>query len=232
MREYLDLGHAELVPIKDLKKPQTEVFYLPVHAVYKSSSTTTKVRAVFDASVQSSTGISLNDCFLVGPTVHSPLVDVLLRYRLHRIAITTDISKMYRAVELVPPDRDLHRFVWRSNPSEVIKDYRMTRVTFGVSASSFVANMCVKQNTLNLSHKYPLAANSVQESFYVDDGLTGADDTQSAIQLQRELDELFARGGFQLHKWNSNNPKVLEHIDTDYRDIQDSHPISDVKGST
>ena len=45
MREYLDLGHAELVPIEDLKKPQTEVFYLPVHAVYKSSSTTTKVRA-------------------------------------------------------------------------------------------------------------------------------------------------------------------------------------------
>ena len=43
MREYLDLGHAELVPIEDLKKPQTEVFYLPVHAVYKSSSTTTKV---------------------------------------------------------------------------------------------------------------------------------------------------------------------------------------------
>ena len=139
MREYLDLGYAELVPIEDLKKPQ---FYLPVHAVYKSSSTTTKVRAVFDASAQFSTGVSLNDCLLVGPTVHLPLVDVLLCFRLHRIALTTNISKMYRALELVPPDRDLHRFVWRSDPSEVIKDYRMMRITFGVSASSFLANMC------------------------------------------------------------------------------------------
>ena len=99
MREYLDLGHAEAVPIKSLKKPQTEVFYLPVHAVHKSSSMMTKVRAVFDASIQSSTGVSLNDQLLVGLTVHSPLVDVLLRFRLHRIAITTDICKMYRAVD-------------------------------------------------------------------------------------------------------------------------------------
>ena len=101
MKEYLDLGHAEPVPIKDFEKPQSEVFYLPMHTVYKTSSVTTKVRAVFDASAKSTTGVSLNDCLLVGPTVHSPLIDVLLRFRLHRVAITTDISKMYRAIELV-----------------------------------------------------------------------------------------------------------------------------------
>ena len=223
MKEYLDLGHAEPVPIKDFEKPQSEVFYLPMHAVYKTSSVTTKVRAVFDASAKSTTGVSLNDCLLVGPTVHSPLIDVLLRFRLHRVAITTDISKMYRAIELVEPDRDLHRFVWRSTPSEVVKDYRMTRVTFGVSASSFIANMCVKQNALNLAHEFPLAAEAVEASFYVDDGLTGADDTQTAIKLQRELQELFARGGFQLHKWNSNDPNVLRHLSPDFRDTQDSH---------
>ena len=68
-----------------------------MHAVVKESSTTTKVRAVFDASVKSSTGVSLNDQLLVGPTVHSPLVDILMRFRLHRIALTTDVSRMYRA---------------------------------------------------------------------------------------------------------------------------------------
>ena len=232
MREYLDLGHAEPVPIKDLEKPQSEVFYLPMHAVYKTSSTTTKVRAVFDASAKSTTGVSLNDCLLVGPTVHSSLVDVLLRFRLHRVAITTDISKMYRAIELVEPDRDLHRFIWRSTPSEVVKDYRMTRVTFGVSASSFIANMCVKQNALNLASEFPLAAEAVERSFYVDDGLTGADNTQMAIKLQGELQELFARGGFQLHKWNSNDSNVLQPINPDSRDTQHSHQISDVKEST
>ena len=63
-------------------------------------------------------GVSLNDTLLVGPTVHSSLIDVLLRFRFHRVALTTDVSRMYRAVELTLPDRDLHRFVWRSDPNE------------------------------------------------------------------------------------------------------------------
>ena len=52
---------------------------------------------------------------------------------------------MYRAIELPIRDRDLHRFVWRVNPRDALQDFRMTRVTFGVSSSSFVANMTVKQ---------------------------------------------------------------------------------------
>ena len=68
IQEYIELGHAELVPELDLHKPTSEVFYLPIHVVRKESSSTTKIRAVFDASAKSSSGISLNDTFLVGPT--------------------------------------------------------------------------------------------------------------------------------------------------------------------
>ena len=164
MEEYLEAGHAESVPQVDLGKPTDSVFYLPIHVVRKESSTTTKVRAVFDASAKSLTGVSLNDILLVGPTVTSPLIDVLLRFRFHRIALTTDISRMYRAVALDQSDRDLHRFVWRKDPNEPLKDYHMTRVTFGVSASSFIANMCVKQNALDHASKYPLAKKVVDES--------------------------------------------------------------------
>ena len=138
-----------------------------MHTVRKESSTTTKLRAVFDASAKSSTGTSLNDRLLVGPTVHSSLVDVLLRFRMHRIALTTDVSRMYRAVLLTESDRDLHRFVWRTHPDQTLQDFRMTRVTFGVSASSFAANMSVRQNALDFTVECPLAAKAVEESFYV-----------------------------------------------------------------
>ena len=60
MQEYLDLKHAETVPMPDLKKPPELTFYLPMHAVYKESSTTTKLK--------SSTGVSLNDTLFVGAT--------------------------------------------------------------------------------------------------------------------------------------------------------------------
>ena len=57
----------------------------------------------------------------------------------------------------------------------------MNRLTFGVSASSFAANMAVRQNAIDLAHDYPLAAKVVEEMFYVDDCLTGADSLEDVI---------------------------------------------------
>ena len=92
VQEYLNLGHAEIVPHEHSSKDLAAVFYLSMHVVYKSSSSTTKVRAVFDASAKSTSGVSLNDTLLDGPSVQLPLVDVLLQFRKHRVALTTDVS--------------------------------------------------------------------------------------------------------------------------------------------
>lgn len=125
---------------------------------------------------------------------------------------------MYRAVELALEDRDFHRFVLKSDPNEPLKDYRMTRITFGVSASSFAANMSVRQNALDHSNKYPLAAEAVERSFYVDDCFTGADTVPAAIELQTQLQELFLQGGFLLRKWNASEPTVLDSLSHDLKD--------------
>ena len=65
---------------------------------------------------------------------------------------------MYRAIQLADLDKDLHRFVWRQFPSDLLKDYRMTRATFGISSSAFVANMAVKQNALDYAGEFPMAS--------------------------------------------------------------------------
>ena len=174
--------------------------------------------------------MSLNDILLVGPTVHPPLIDVLLRFRFHRIGLIADVSKMYRAIELIKPDQDLHRFVWRSKPEDTLQVYRMTRVTFGVSASCFAANMAVKQNTRDLAHEYSLAAEAVEKSFYVDDCLSGADDVKTVITLQGQLQILFSRGCFLLRKWHSSERSVLQDIPSELCECQDMHPISDTSG--
>ena len=144
MREYFDMGHTEPVPGSDLERPCNEVYYPPMHAVRKESSTTSKVRVVFDASAKSLSRTSLNDQLLVGPMVHSSLVDILLRFRRHKVALTTDVSRMYCAVLLPKTQRNLHHFVWREDPDRPLVDYKMTRLTFGVSASLFAANMAMK----------------------------------------------------------------------------------------
>ena len=69
----------------------------------------------------------------------------------------------------------------------MLQDYRMMCVTFGVSASSFAANMAVKQKALDFALRYPLAVKAVEDSFYMDDGLTRADSVLEAIELQTQL---------------------------------------------
>ena len=88
---------------------------------------------------------------------------------------------MYRAVFLPEDQRDLHHFVWREDSQHPFKDFRMIRLTFGISASSFAANMAMKQNALDHQREYPEAIKAVLEFFYVDDTLTGADSIKDAV---------------------------------------------------
>lgn len=73
------LGHAERVPDADLNKPAKDSFYLAHHAVYKESASSPP-RVVFDGSMKTTSGVSLNDQLLVGPTVHPQVNDVLIRF--------------------------------------------------------------------------------------------------------------------------------------------------------
>ncbi|XP_037809281.1 uncharacterized protein LOC119602029 [Lucilia sericata] len=81
MREYLNMGHMELIPKDEINRPAAEIYYLPHHAVLKDSSITTKLRVVFDGSSKTSNGKSLNDNILKGPILQQDLVAVILRYR-------------------------------------------------------------------------------------------------------------------------------------------------------
>ena len=125
LQEYLDLGHARLVSTTELSTPTLECYYLPTHGVTKESSSTTKLRVVFDASAKTSTGTSLNDLLAIGPTLHPTLDKILIKFRTYRVAVSGDITKMYREVLLSPPDRQLHRFLWRPHPDQPIRDYCM-----------------------------------------------------------------------------------------------------------
>ena len=194
-----------------------------MHGVVKASSTTTKLRVIFDASAKTSNALSLNDTLLTGPTLYPNLDTILLCFCMYPVAVTADISKMYRAVELVEENRNLHRFLWRATPEEHINDYQMTRVTFGVSSSPYLAVRALQQTPLEFGHVYTLAKPHVTTSFYVDDLLAGTNSPEQTFLLQQELRTLLLRGGFDLRKWRSSSPhsSLLEELPV--KDLTDDH---------
>ena len=87
--------------------------------------------------------------------------------------------------------------------------------------------MAVRQNAMDFGIQYPPPAQKVYEPFYVDDGLTGADSIPEAIHLQKQLQELFHKGGFVLRKWNSNEPEVLNHLTAELKESQSTQTIAE-----
>ena len=79
---------------------------------------------------------------------------------------------------------------------------------------------CVKRNASDFPQSYPLATKVVNESFYVNDCLTGADTVERAIETHQQLQELFSKAEFLLCKWNSSSPTVLESIPAELRNSQ------------
>ncbi|XP_073831861.1 uncharacterized protein [Musca autumnalis] len=136
MRDYESFGHMSLVKNLNLHEPH---YYIPHHCVLKPNSTSTKLRVVFDASCATSSDTSLNDILMVGPTIQEELFLLLLRFRLHRFALTADIVKMYRQVLVSPEDRKFQYILWRYSDKEEIKTYRLNTVTYGTSAAPFLA---------------------------------------------------------------------------------------------
>ena len=179
--EYADLHHSEPVPPADLCKAEADCFYLPMHGLLKEASTTTKLRIVFDASAKTSTGYSLNDLLLPGPTLYPLLVDVFLNFRRFPIGMSSDISKMFREVKLHPIKKDFHHYIHRGCKSGKLQDWRMTRLTFGVTSSPFLATQVLRQVASDYEDEFPQEASIVRQSLYVDDCLTGADDVEGAI---------------------------------------------------
>ncbi|XP_046145860.1 uncharacterized protein LOC123989203 [Osmia bicornis bicornis] len=205
MQEYIDMGHMFLI-----SNESANGYYMPHHAVTKASSTTTKVRVVFDASAKTDKGISLNDALMVGPTIQPTLFEQLLRFRSHAYVLTADIEKMYRQVLVHPEDRQFQRIFWYHNHE--VRVWELSTVTFGVSSSAFLAIRTVSQLTHDESARFPRASQILKRDLYVDNLLTGVNSLEEILIIRDEIIELLKQGGFNMRQWASNHHHALDNI--------------------
>lgn len=209
MNEYLSMNHMEVI---EDEQEVTSGVYMPHHAVVREDKSTTKVRVVFDASCKGVNGRSLNDDLMVGPRLQPELRHIIMRWRVHRICFVADIIKMYRQVKVVNKDTDFQRLLWRESPNEQVKDYRMLRVTFGVSSAPYLAVKSLQQVARDEGNQFPLAADRVLKDFYMDDYMSGCETEDDAIKIYSETVELLGKAGFEMQKWASNSVKLMNEI--------------------
>ena len=66
----------------------------PHRAVVRHNKQTMKLRVVYDASAKTD-GPSLNNCPYTGPNFGLSILDILLRFRLHKVALIGDVERPF-----------------------------------------------------------------------------------------------------------------------------------------
>lgn len=144
--------------------------YLPHHAVVRQDKATTKLRIVYDASARTS-GPSLNNCLHVGPKFGRSIFDILLRFRIHQVALAGDIEKAFLMVAVEERDRNSLRFLRSLNPEDEDPEViilRFALVVFGVTSSPFLLN-AINHHMEMYRDRDPLFVDKFLSSIYVDD---------------------------------------------------------------
>ncbi|XP_029663035.1 uncharacterized protein LOC115235401 [Formica exsecta] len=203
MQEYEDLGHMS--PARPGTAMPSECF-LPHHGVMRKTSSSAKIRVVFNGSSTVASGACLNQHLKVGPNLLPALDDVLLRWRVHRFVLASDIEKMYRKILVAPEDRHLQKILWRHGDNTTPKEYELNTVTYGLACAPFLAIRSLRQLTSDEEALFPQGSAVLRRDVYVNGILTGAPTIEEAMDLQRQLTELCTAGGFPLRKWSANDP--------------------------
>ncbi|XP_044729583.1 uncharacterized protein LOC123292935 [Chrysoperla carnea] len=208
IQDYLNQGHMSIVEEND---SDSTTYYIPHHPIFKASSST-PVRAVFDASMKSTSSLSLNDILYAGPKLQIDIRTILLNFRLFSIAMCADIRQMYRQIIVAESHRRYQRLLWRFSPERLVTKLQLNTVSFGIKSSPYLALRVVQQLAKDESKTYPNAAQVVLRDLYIDDLVSSVDSIDDAKLLYEESVGLFKSGGFELVKWSSNSKQLLDII--------------------
>ena len=193
--------------------PTNNVHYLP-HRHVRKDSITTPIRIVYDCSCrESASSVSLNDCLQIGPPFLNNLCAILIRFRDHHYALSTDIEKAFLHVQLHDDDRNFTRFLWPTHPEKPdskLQVYRFAVVPFGSCSSPF---MLAAVLNLHLSKTSSPVANDMKQNIYVDNILSGCDTEAEIMQYYTQSREIMGKAKFNLRSWSSNNRTLQRLVD-------------------
>lgn len=200
-QDYLQAGH--MIPAPPVPSEFGHPYYIPYHAIRAK-----KFRVVFDGSCRTSTGVSVNDLQLAGPKLQADLSKTLLSFRMHRFAITADIVKMFRQVQIDEQHWNYQRVLWRLDKHQPVQEFVLTCVVWGFTSATFNAVRALRQCAMDNRERFPLASEVALSCFYVDDLSAGADNYDQLVKLRNEMTSMLGTGGFPIAKWTTSHPRL------------------------
>ncbi|PIC33821.1 hypothetical protein B9Z55_013668 [Caenorhabditis nigoni] len=188
--------------------------YLPSSVVIREESNYTKLRIVHDASAHMRGELSLNDCLYPGPALLNKIVGILMRARLGKYLMASDLEKAFHQIRLQMQCRNYVKFLWMKDPElgpaqDNIVEYRFARIPFGVTSSPFLLAVTI----LLYLDIYPTVINDrIKRNLYVDNVLFVANSIEDLVKVYFQAKQLFGKMFMNLREFLVNSNTVMEKI--------------------
>ena len=221
-----DLGHVDFVrnlsaesqyrlQINDVQN------FIPWRAVWKTSSLTTPCRIVFDASQPTGSGYSLNSILAKGTNGMNKLAEIFIRWFTHKVALHTDVCKMYNSIKLKEEDWCYQRYLWNdslaigSQPEEKV----IKTLIYGVRSSGNQAERGLRQTAQLSKEEFPEVYSTIVNDTYVDDCITGHNSKENVNKLADEMEIVCSKGGFGLKGFTFTGKDPPDKLSKDGKSI-------------
>ena len=206
MTELTEMNFSRKLTKEQMTAYKDPIHYISHHEVVRPEKKTTPIRIVFNSSA-SYKGHRLNDYWIKGPDLLDSLFGVILRFRENEIAVTEDISKIYRRVLIPERDQQVHRYLWRNMERESEPDvYVKTVLTLGDKPAPAIA---LRKTADEAKSSYPHAVKVLKENTYMDDICDSVHTVQEAEQLTADMDNVLSQGA-----WISSQRMALKSAST------------------
>ena len=127
----------------------------------------------------------MNDQLVTNPDLLNSLVGVIMRFRLHAVAMIADIETMFLQVRVIEKDQPSLRSLWRGPNRDRPPDVnQMQAMIFCAKSSPTSANYCLKKTAIdNRATCSEEAVSTVLRDFYMDHLLKSLLSEDEAAQL-------------------------------------------------
>lgn len=185
---------------QDAEQTNTVKYYMHHHAVISEDKATTKLRIVFDASAHE------EGCLFTGPNLNLNLLDMLMKFRLHNIAVRYHQGF---SVDSHNRKRQICCESLMTLPTQGTKNMlcimRINREVFGGAPSPFLLAATIRNHSRQYETKQPEA---LRESPYVDDFISSSSDVEKTYSITTQAKANLSDTGMNLCKWTTKSAEL------------------------
>lgn len=190
-----------------------QYIWIPHRPVFKTDpTTTTKIRPVFNCSLKTGGGLSLNEAAYSGVNLTGDILKLLLAFRTNHYVLLADIRRAFLTIHL-KSEADKNRFCFFLKEGSFLRCFRYTTLIFGFTSSPFILGCILKLHAA----KYPLDAcrQMMAEKFYVDNLVASVADRNDLFSLYSLVRERLQEGGFIIQSCNTNCETLRARMEKD-----------------